>query len=48
MLINTELNPGSHSVNYSNFNLSPGIYLCTLKTEKFNETIRLVILENGN
>ena len=47
-LINTELNPGNHSINYSNFNLSPGIYLCTLKTEKFIETIRLVILENGN
>ena len=47
-LINTDLNPGNHSINYSNFNLSPGIYLCALKTEKFIETIRLVILENSN
>ena len=41
---NTELNPGSYSLNLPNYKWKPGIYLCSLQTESFIENIRLVIL----
>ena len=41
---NTELNPGSYSINLPNYKWKQGIYLCSLKTETFIENIRLVIL----
>ena len=41
---NTELNPGSYSINFPNYKWKQGIYLCSLKTETFIENIRLVIL----
>ncbi len=47
-LLNSELNPGNHSIDLSNEILFPGIYLCTLKTDTFLESIRIVIIKPSN
>jgi len=46
-ILNKELLPGKQEINFSGNNLSPGIYLCTLKTNSFFESIRIVIIESN-
>ncbi len=44
-LLNKRENAGSHSVEFNALNLPSGIYFYTLKTEKFSETKKMILLK---
>jgi len=44
-IANTELNAGYHSVNFNGSALSSGIYLYRISTEKFNKTLKLLLVK---
>lgn len=46
-LIDTELPSGNHTINFSGDNLSPGIYLFSLKTDNLVESIRFMVIDQG-
>ncbi len=44
-LINSELNPGSHEVEFNNTTLSSGIYFYRLKTGSFVDVKKMILLK---
>ena len=44
-LVNEKLYPGNYKVTFDGSRLTSGIYFCTLKTENFTETKRLLLIK---
>ncbi len=44
-LVNTALNRGNYEIEFKGNNLSSGVYYCTLNSEKFKQTIKMLLIK---
>jgi hypothetical protein len=45
LLVNEELKPGTYEVNWKAANLPSGVYFYRLQTEKYNETLKMILIK---